>query len=153
MAAAWTDVQTAEALTAEVDRITAQLESGTPFADVAAGIGQFPVLSPEMKRDGSATVAGLTQADPVLTAGVAREIFNGGPTHFGSALNADGDHVIFQVVEVNAAEDANTQAADFVENSYREGLYQDILSGLIAENGIRTNQQVLNQLTSSGATQ
>jgi peptidyl-prolyl cis-trans isomerase D len=153
VAAAWTDVQTAEALTAEVDRITAQLESGTPFADVAAGIGQFPVLSPEMKRDGSATVAGLTQADPVLTAGVAREIFNGGPTHFGSALNADGDHVVFQVVEVNAAQDANTQAADFVENSYREGLYQDILSGLIAENGIRTNQQVLNQLTSSGATQ
>jgi peptidyl-prolyl cis-trans isomerase D len=153
LATAWTNQKTAEALTAEVTRITEQLKSGTPFADVATSIGQFPILSPALKRDGSATVGGSTaQADPVLSADVAREIFNGGPTHYGSAINADGDYVVFQVVEVTPAPAPDVRASDFVENSIREGVYQDLVRGLIADSGIRTNQQVLTQLMTGGVT-
>lgn len=150
-----TTQRTNDALTAEVTRITDQLEAGTPFADVATSVGQFPILSPAIRRDGSATVGGSTaQNDPALTGDVATAIFNGGPSHFGSARNADGDQVVFQVVEVTpAAADANTQATQFVENSIRDGVYEDLIRGLLADNPIRQNPQVLNQLLSSGAIQ
>ncbi len=70
--AAITTQRTNDALTAEVTRITDQLEAGTPFADVATSVGQFPILSPAIKRDGSATVGGSTaQNDPALTGDVA----------------------------------------------------------------------------------
>lgn len=151
---ALTTQRTNDALTAEVTRITDQLKAGTPFADVATSIGQFPILSPAIKRDGSATVGSSTaQADPALSGDVAREIFNGGPTHFGSAQNADGDHVVFQVVEVTPAATANAQATQFIENSIRDGVYEDLIRGLLADNPIRQNPQVLNQLLSSGAIQ
>ena len=150
-----TTQRTNDALTAEVTRITDQLGAGTPFADVATSVGQFPILSPAIKRDGSATVGGSTaQNDPALSGDVATAIFNGGPNHFGSAQNADGDQVVFQVVEVTpAAADANAQATQFVENSIRDGVYEDLIRGLLADNPIRQNPQVLNQLLSTGATQ
>lgn len=151
VAAALTEQKTAEALTAEVTRVTDMLESGTPLPDVAASLGQFPILSPALKRDGSSTVGeATTQADPVLTAEVAQEIFNGGPDHFGSALNSDGDYVVFQVVEVAEPAEENAQARTFVENSVREGVYQDLVRGLVTDSGIRTNQTVLNQLMTTG---
>lgn len=146
VATALTDARTAEALTAEVAKLTDQLKSGTPFADVAASINQFPNLSQPLKRAGDGTT--------VLNQAVATEIFNGGPTHFGSAVNGDGDHVVFQVVEVNpATADATPDAKKFIEESTRDGLYADFLGGLTRDAGMNINQQVLKQLTDTGALQ
>ncbi|MDB5542815.1 MAG: PpiD [Devosia sp.] len=143
---AWTNAKTDEALTAEVTKITDQLKAGTPFADVATVIGQFPILSQPLKRGGDGTT--------VLNQTVANEIFNGGPTHFGSAVNGDGDHVVFQVAQVNeAAADATPDAKKFVEESTRDGLYADFVSGLKTEAGMRVNQQVMAQLLDAGAAQ
>lgn len=143
---AWTDAKTAEALTAEVTRLTDQLKAGTPLADVAASINQFPVLSPPLKRSGDGTT--------VLNQTVAAAIFDGGPDHYGSAVNGDGDHVVFQVVEVTpAAADAAPQARQFVENSTRDALYADFVNGLKDAAGLRINTQVLNQLLDTGTAQ
>jgi len=147
VASAWTAQKTDEALTAEVERVTTQLKGGTPFADVAVAVNQFPVLSPAIKRDGTGSGPAAAAADPALSADVAREIFNGGADHSGYARNADGDYVVFQVVDATNASDANTQATAFVENSLREGIYQDLVRGLVAEAGVRTNQTLLTQLT------
>ena len=90
----------------------------------------------------------------VLNQAVANEIFNGGPTHFGSAVNGDGDHVVFQVVEVNqGAADQTADIKKFVEESSRDALYSDLLTGLKSEAGMRINEQVLRQLTDTGALQ
>ena len=123
-----------------------QLKAGTPFADVAASINQFPILSPPLKRSGDGTT--------VLNQTVAAAIFDGGPEHFGSAVNGDGDHVVFQVVEViPAPADAAQQARQFVENSTRDALYADFVNGLKDAAGLRINTQVLNQLLDTGTAQ
>lgn len=144
VATAWTNAKTDEALVAEVAKLTDQLKAGTLFADVATGIGQFPILSQPLKRSGDGT--------SVLNQTVANEIFNGGPTHFGSAINGDGDHVVFQVVEVNAGvAEAPADIKKYVEESGRDALYADFLTGLKSEAGMRINDQVLRQLTDTGA--
>lgn len=143
---AWTDAKTDAAVSAEVAKLLDQVKAGTPFADVASSIGQFPILSQPLKRAGDGTT--------VLNQTVANEIFNGGPTHFGSAVNGDGDHVVFQVVEVNqGASDQTADIKKFVEEGSRDALYSDLLTGLKSEAGMRINDQVLKQLTDTGALQ
>jgi len=144
--AAWTSAKTDEAVTAEVTKLLDQVKSGTAFADVAGSIGQFPILSQPLKRSGDGTT--------VLNQTVANEIFNGGPTHFGSAVNGDGDHVVFQVVEVNAGTvDQTADIKKYVEETTRDALYSDLLTGLKSQAGMRINEQVLRQLTDTGAVQ
>jgi peptidyl-prolyl cis-trans isomerase D len=143
---AWTNAKTDEAVSAEVAKLLEQVKAGSAFADVASSIGQFPILSQPLKRAGDGTT--------VLNQTVANEIFNGGPTHFGSAVNGDGDHVVFQVVEVNqGTSDQTAEIRKFVEESSRDALYNDLLTGLKSEAGLRINEQVLNQLTDTGALQ
>ncbi len=146
VAAAWTSAKTGEALTAEVNKILDQLKAGTAFADAAVGIGQFPILSQPLKRSGDGT--------SVINQTVANEIFNGGPDHFGTAVNGDGDHVVFHVVEVTpAAGDATPQIDKFVEDSTREGIYGDFMAALKAEAGLRINQKVMSQVLGTGTQQ
>ncbi|WP_055049170.1 peptidylprolyl isomerase [Devosia sp. A16] len=141
---AWTNAKTEEAVSAEVTKLLDQLKSGTPFADVASSVGQFPILSQPLKRSGDGTT--------VLNQTVANEIFNGGPTHFGSAVNGDGDHVVFQVAEVNAGTvDQTADIKKYVEETARDALYSDLLAGLKSQAGMRINEQVLRQLTDTGA--
>lgn len=143
---AWTDAKTDEAVAADVAKLLEQVKAGTAFADVASSIGQFPILSQPLKRAGDGTT--------VLNQAVANEIFNGGPTHFGSAVNGDGDHVVFQVVEVNqGTADQTADIKKFVEESSRDALYSDLLTGLKSEAGLKINEQVLRQLTDTGALQ
>ena len=60
---------------------------------------------------------------------------------------ADGDYVVFQVVEViPAAAETNAQAQTFVTEAARDTLYSDFVTGLRDELGVRVNQQTLNQL-------
>ncbi len=142
VAAAWTEQKTAEALTTEVAVTLDKLRAGTPFADAAAELNQFPVLSQPLTRNGDGT--------SVLNQAVAEAIFAGGPDHFGAALNGDGDQVIFRVVEVTPATtaDAAPTLQQFIENSTRDGLYADFQRGLLETSGFRVNQQALLNLLS-----
>lgn len=135
---AWTDEKTAAAVQAEVDKAMAQLEAGTPFADVAVGLNQFPQLSQPLTRAGD--VAPLDQA-------VAAAAYAGGEGHFGSAVNADGDHVVFQVVEIVPGEEGLAQdVGGYIAETRQNTLYNDFMSGLRDAQGLQVNQQVLTQL-------
>lgn len=142
VAAAWTDQKTSEALTTEVAVTLDKLRAGMSFADAAAELNQFPVLSQPLSRNGDGT--------PVLNQTVAAAIFDGGPDHFGAAVNGDGDQVVFHVVEVTPATtaDAAPTIRQFLENSMRDGLYGDFQRGLLETAGYKVNQQVLLNLLS-----
>lgn len=136
---AWTAEKTDAALQAEVEKALGELKAGKAFADVAAELNQFPQLSQPLKRSGDGT--------PVINDVVASEIFNGGPDHVGTAINGDGDHVVFHVVEVIPATGAAPDAAKkYVEDGTRDTLYADFVSGITTEAGTSINQQVLSSL-------
>ncbi len=128
-----------EAVVAEVEAILARLEAGEAFADVALSLNLFPQLSQPMTRSGD----GSTQLDQA----VASAAFSGAEGHFGSAINGDGDHVVFQVVEVvPAAETATPELKTYLEDTTRQSLVGDFVTGLRDAAGIRVNQQTLNQI-------
>ena len=145
VAAAIVAQRTAEAMTAEVESVLERLKAGEAFPDVALSINQFPSLSQPLTRSGDGT--------RVLNQDVASAAFGGGEGHFGSAVNGDGDHVVFQVVEIQSgteSEPAAAQARAFVTDSTRQSLYTDFITGLRDEAGLRVNQQTLNQILALG---
>jgi peptidyl-prolyl cis-trans isomerase D len=123
-----------------------QLKAGTAFADVAVALNQFPILSQPLTRNGDGTT--------VLNQTVAQAIFNGGADHYGSAINGDGDQVIFHVVEVTPAAiaDAKPEASKFIEDSTRDTLYADFVTGILNETGMHRNEQVLSQILALDST-
>lgn len=143
--AAWTAEKAEEAVVAEVEGIMERLRTGEAFADVALDLNQFPILSQPMGRSGDGT--------NVLNQDVAAAAFAGGEGHFGSAKNGDGDHVVFQVVEIMpASEETAAPVRSFVEEGSRETFYSDFVAGLRDEAGIRINRQTLDQVIALGST-
>lgn len=139
--AAVTKLRTDDAMREQADKAVADLAAGVAFDQVAAGLNQFPVLSNPLGRSGDGT--------SVINQTVAGEIFNGGPEHFGTAVNGDGDYVVFRVVEVTpAAEAAAPQARQFVEDSTRDSLYADFVTGLRDQSGVSINRQALDRALS-----
>lgn len=143
---AWTAQKTSEALTTEVAITLDKMRAGMSLIDAAADLNQFPVPSLPIGRDGDGT--------PVLNAAVAEAIFDGGPGHFGAAVNGDGDQVVFQVIEVTPAEADGVTAAieQFVANSITDGLDADFQRGLLDLGELKVNQQVLTNLLSLNST-
>jgi peptidyl-prolyl cis-trans isomerase D len=138
---AWIDEKTNAEIVAKVDTIVGKLKAGTPFADVASSEDQFPQLSQPLTRAGDGT--------PILNAAVANAAFDGGADHFGSAVNGDGDHVVFHVVDVQpATETADEKTRQYVEQSVRDDLYGEFLTGLRDDAGLRTNAQAITQAVS-----
>jgi peptidyl-prolyl cis-trans isomerase D len=136
---AWTDERTKAAVQAEVDKAMGQLNSGTAFADVAAGLNQFPQLSQPLARSGEPT--------PPLDQAVASAAFAGGEGHVGTAVNGDGDHVVFQVVEIIPAEGGlNEDAGGYIASTRQNTLYSDFMSGLRDSLGVKENMQVITQV-------
>lgn len=146
VSAAWTAQKTSEALTTEVAVTLDKLRAGVPFADAAAALNQFPVLSQPLSRNGDGTT--------VLNQAVAAAIFDGGPDHFGAAQNGDGDQVIFHVVEITPADTAEAAAnvKAFVSNSMTDGLDADFQRGLLDMAGLKVNQQALLNLLGLNST-
>ena len=140
VSAAWTAQKTDEALKAEVAKIVAELDGGKSFQDVAAERSQFATVSQPITRDGDKT--------NVLTQQVASQIFAGGPDSHGSAVDGDGEYLVYHVVDVTAAQgEGDKNVADFLVNSQRDGLYAAFIGGLRDQAGLRSiNQQALAQL-------
>jgi len=143
LAAAWTKEKTDAAMKAEAEKIVGELKSGKSFDDVTVELNQLPILSQPITRQGDKTTAGTGS---VLDAAVGQAAFDGGPTHFGYAVNGDGDYVVFQVQAVNPASAAPAaQLKTAVVNSVRTTAYNDFASGLRQDAGLRINQGALNQ--------
>ncbi len=136
--------KTSDAMAAEVETITARLAGGESIDDVAIAYNLFPQFSAPMGRTGDGT--------PVINETVADAIFSGGMGHFGSALNGDGDYVVFQVTDVTPATVApDPQIVSVLENDVRDGLFNEFVSGIRDQAGLRINQQVLSSLLSPAA--
>ncbi|MDP1730251.1 MAG: SurA N-terminal domain-containing protein [Devosia sp.] len=145
VAEAWTADMSEAAVLAEVEKIVERLKAGEAFGDVAMSLNQFPNLSQPLSRSGDGST--------VLNQDVAAAVFAGGPDHFGSARDGDGDHVVFQVVEVTpAGEESFAAMRSFIEDASRETLYADFVNGLRDEAGIRINRQTFDQLIALDAT-
>lgn len=142
---AWTDEKTQDAMTAEVDKVTAELDAGKSLAEVAGTFGQFPVPSGEITRD---TGDGTAQID----ANVANATFAGGPGHHGAAQNADGDYIVFEVTSIvpGAADKAAIEAE--VQSSTIETLHSDFVTAVRDDIGVRENDKVLTDLLGLGGT-
>src|SRR5690606_14488315 len=139
LTAAWVAEKTEEAVTAEVAKAIADLKSGTPMADVAVGLNQFPELSVPLSRGGNGT--------NVLNAAVANAAFSGGEGHVGSASNGEGGFVVFQVVEITPAEgDLLEDRGGIVAETRQNTLYSDFMSALRDSSKMQINQQALTQL-------
>ena len=113
---------------------------------MAQEINQFSVLSQPMNRQGDGT--------NLFTPQVAAVIFAGGAGHYGSAVNGDGDNIVFKVDEITpgAPGSATQQARDYVATATRDTVYGEFTSALRDDAGLRINQQTLNQLLALDAT-
>jgi len=136
---AWTTEKTEAAVQAEVDKAMAELKSGKAFGDVAASLNQFPQLSQPLARSGEQT--------PPLDQTVALAAYGGGEGHIGSAVNSDGDHVVFQVVEIISDETKLAEdAGGYIAGTRQNTLYSDFMSGLRETMGMQINQKALTQI-------
>lgn len=132
------DERTDDALIEQVESVIKQLEDGETIENVAVALGQFPALSDAFSRGGDGS--------PIIDGSVAAAAFAGGADFFGSAQNAEGNYVVFQVTEVVANEDTPEEAArDFVNSAVVDSLYNDFLTALRDNAGVRINQGVLSQ--------
>jgi peptidyl-prolyl cis-trans isomerase D len=139
VAAAVLAERTEAAITAEAESIVARVKAGEAFTDVVFEKNMIPSLSTGFTRQGDGT--------PVLDRNVAAAVFAGGEGHVGSAVNAEGDRVVFQVTEIIPASGA--PAADeneFLDETTRISLYSDFVQGLRDDAGLRVNQQAINQI-------
>ena len=132
------DARTADALEVAVAEAVERIEGGEPLADVAASVNQFPRTSQPLTREGDGT--------PELNRSVAAAVFGGGPGHIGSAVNGDGDYVVFEVAEVTPATETAPDAQAYLEETIQQSLYSDFVTGLRETAGVTVNQQTLNQL-------
>jgi peptidyl-prolyl cis-trans isomerase D len=147
VAAAITEERTNASLDEAVADMVARLEAGDSFADVALLMNTFPTLSPALSRDGTSLVGGLVANDPALDQIVAAAAFEGGDGHVGSAVNALGEHVVFQVVEVvPASNPATEQLQDYLQQAQEQSLYTAFVTGLRDQAGVRINRQALDQV-------
>lgn len=142
LAAAWTKDKTDAAMKAEADKIVGELKGGKSFDDVAAELNQLPIISAPISRQGDKSAGGTT----VLDQTVAAAAFSGGATHFGYAVDGEGDYVVFQVTSViPSSAPLSAQATTAVQNSVRNSQYVDFVTGIRQDAGIRINQNALNQ--------
>src|SRR3569623_250399 len=139
LAAAWTAAKTDEALKAEIAAITKDLDAGKSFQDVATARSQFATISQPITRDGDKT--------KVLTPQVAPQIFSSGPNSHGSALDGDGEYLVYHVTDVPPAQgEGDKNINDFLSTSQRDALYAEFIGGIRDEAGIKITQQALGQL-------
>ncbi|MEP7240857.1 MAG: SurA N-terminal domain-containing protein [Devosia sp.] len=135
---AWVNAKTDDALQAEVKKITAELDGGKSFQDVATELNQFATVSQPISRDGDGT--------KVLSQQVATSIFSTGPDSHGWAVDGDGEYVVYHVTDVTLpTAPAPTQVVDYLTNGGRDALYAQFINGVRDEAGIKINQQALMQ--------
>jgi peptidyl-prolyl cis-trans isomerase D len=136
VAAAWTADKTDTALRDEVKSITAELDAGKAFGDVATEKNQFATISTPITRQGDQS--------KVLTAQVAQAIFASGPDGHGWAVDGDGAYVIFHITDSAPPSGAPPDTImSFLTNSLRGSLNAQFIYALQTDYGVKVNQQVL----------
>jgi peptidyl-prolyl cis-trans isomerase D len=124
-------------LAAQADAV-ARLDNGEAIADVAASYNVFPQLSAPFARFGS--------DDGTVDSAIATAAFAGDADHHGAAVSQSGEFVVFQVVDMTAAEGLlEASASSSLENEVRIGIYGDFVSAVRDDARMVINQQALQQ--------
>lgn len=143
--AAWTADKVSAAVNAKADAIVKRMDEGEDLVDIASSLSLIPQASLPFTRFG--------KADTAIDGAVAAAAFAGGPDHHGTAVNSEGDHVVFQVSSAIPADGPlDTQQNTALENEVRIGLYADFVTAVRNEAGMRLNQKALMQTLSLGPT-
>ncbi|WDR05847.1 SurA N-terminal domain-containing protein [Devosia rhodophyticola] len=138
---AWTAEKVDAAISDTADKIVARLDAGEALGDIAASMNTFPQLSLQFGRSG--------EADTSIDSAVASKVFAGGPDNHGTALNNDGEQIVFSVASVVPADGPlEAQALDSINTDQRNGLYAEFVTGVRDEAGLRINEQALQQTLS-----
>ncbi|MEO6396804.1 MAG: SurA N-terminal domain-containing protein [Devosia sp.] len=134
-----TNEQTKAALEAEAKKVVAELDAGTSFGVLASQYNQTAIVSAPIGRSGDPT--------PELNAQVAAAVFSGGPSAHGSAINGNGDTVIYHVTAVVPAEGApDERTKTLIENATRQALYAELIASFRQDLPFSVNQQALNSV-------
>jgi len=132
----WTAERTDELLAARASDLADRVDQGEAIGAVAAEVGAFPQVSSPIGRGGDGTFIGQT---------VAQAAFEGGLDHAGSARNAEGEYIVFQVADIQPAD--TTGAADDVASTLADVLaqsaYARFVAAVEADAGMGVNQQAL----------
>ncbi len=68
-------------------------------------------------------------------------------------MNGDGDHVVFQVVEVIPGTQATPEVVDYLAQSNRQSLYGGFVGAIREDAGLTINRQVFDEFLASGTVQ
>ncbi len=139
LAADWMQKQRSDALEERAAELVQQLVDGIPFDQVAVANGLFPEISQSMGRAGD--------GGSIIDQSIAQAAFGGGEGYAGTARNALGDIVVFQVQRIDPAE-TDLDEANFVavQSSFRDDVYSDFANSLREDAQVRVNQGVLSQV-------
>jgi peptidyl-prolyl cis-trans isomerase D len=145
VAAAWNRAQMDAAIAERIEEIVARLDAGEALADIALEASLFTQLSSPFSRIGENGTA--------IDQTVANVVFAGGPDHHGSAMNEAGEQIVFDVVNVaEAGESLDEQTRAALADETQNALFADFVTGRRQIEGLRINQQALDQVlaTSTG---
>ncbi len=125
------------ALANQVNDIVQSINNGEDFATIAVS-NQFTLAQSN----------GITRTSTsdVLSQSVIEAIFNGGNGHTGSALNNNGDYVVFHVLDVSTSNQNNEAVNEFVKNSIIDSTFGEFITGLVEDGNLRINQETLSQI-------
>ncbi len=144
VAAGWTDDERAKRLAAKADELLKKLKGGETLAALATEAHLAVKHEDGVKRSGAAG----------LSATVVAEIFDHKVGEVGSATDANGDRLIFKVLDAKVPP-LDPKAADFrkILDGVRGSLGEDILGQYLIklerDLGVSINQQALRTATGS----
>lgn len=142
--ASWMQGKKSDELALKAEELVDQLQNGDELEAVAATVGVEAQTSINLTRAGNGDVSRE----------VATAAFQGGEGHVGSALTADGEHVIFKVTWLNAAsaQENDQEMQDSIAAGLADNAYQQFINAKRDDLGFNVNQTAINQLLSLNAT-
>lgn len=138
--ASWMQGKKSDALETKAEELVAALKSGEELEAVAATAGVETQTAINLNRGGN----------DEISREVASAAFQGGEGYVGSALTADGEHVIFKVTWLNAAsaQEIDEQMQNSIAAGLADNAYQQFINAKRDDLGFNVNQAAINQLLS-----
>ncbi|MGJ8528275.1 peptidylprolyl isomerase [Maritalea sp.] len=137
--ASWIQEKNDAALDEKATELVTALNDGGDIFEVASTVGQIPLPSLNVTRQGDGGA---------ITAQVAAAAFQGGEDYIGSAKTDDGNYVIFKVSALNEAdpEEVDQELLERLGLGLADNVYQQFIAAKREDFGFSVNQTAINQL-------
>ncbi len=138
LATAWTAEKVEAAIAEAAAAVVVRLDAGEAIADIATSLNTFPQLSGQFTRSG--------ETDTPIDSVVAAAVFAGGDSLHGSVVNQQGEHIVFNLVNlIPATGPLAAAAATSIANDQRDDMFGQFVTGVRDDAGLKINQQALMQ--------